>query len=1125
MITLSDLIENIPENLIDNVPVGIILFDKSGYIRFVNRAFHEFELLYPGIFADSLLGKNVFIDNLIRNRSLENEISEIKEGYPFEIEIDQLHTRGKSNVRLYIKGTPNYELSEYSGGTLLIEDLRISGKAQKDHTLRNNFLEYAAQTFSDVMIVIDPNGLIKFISGDTSALLNETNNLSDLSIYDLFSGEYSEELNGLISQVKQGKKVVSGKIRIIRNDHENFFNVRLVPQYDKRENILFVYLCFTEIKLTENDLKAIKENVEDFEDYALINQAAGQAIFSLDEQNKVLSWDKNCEIIFNHDSDIVKNKFIGSFITGLDHQKLSEIRTALQDKPQIKLSLIYKTDLEKVIECFFVNSVVAHKKKILVQCKDISSEIRNAEELNKTLDHFQLLLSNADFMIGKVDENGNILDANAKFCEVLNYDIGDLKQKRIYELIDRHYFEKNIFDIRSAEIGLPLKAELPFKLQNGNSLTLSIIVVPEKVNETDFIYNCYLKDINEQRIMEKEVRIFLSMFNASNDGIVMGQDGKISFANRALADIFSYQSGDELTGKDILDLVSNDDNLKVAEYFRLLERKKDVPSRLDFLGKKKDGSVFHAEISAGTFELEGNPFIVMIVRDVSERIRAQRAIRESEEKYRNITENIDDFLFTFERLNSTLRPVFCTTSVQKITGYTQSDFLTDGKLFFKIIHPDDFQVFKPKLMNLLKSRIQNSGEFEFRIINKHGNIVWVRTKLNLVRIGAGRIQKVYGLVSDVTFRKRAEEELKKSTQNLIKLNETKDRFISIISHDLRTPFSSILGFTDLLINDKDLTEEEKKQYFRYIQDSSKSMLLLVNSLLDWTRLQTGRIKFEPQKIDVTQIVEDTINSISGVSLQKRVEIINLIRDERLVFADKSLLSQVFANLISNAIKFTNEGGKIYVSLTATNNPRFLEFSVKDTGVGIKPENLDKLFSIESKFTSEGTAGEKGSGLGLSLVREIVERHNGKIWVKSKYGEGSDFRFTLPIASAKILIVDDNKTDRLLYSKILKNITPDYEIDLASNGKEALEKIKSTHPALVITDHSMPVMNGYEFVLELQKLELKGKPPVIVLSSDIDRNAINDYNGIGVEFVFQKPVNLGHFKQAVEKSLRKSFTAN
>jgi signal transduction histidine kinase len=115
-------------------------------------------------------------------------------------------------------------------------------------------------------------------------------------------------------------------------------------------------------------------------------------------------------------------------------------------------------------------------------------------------------------------------------------------------------------------------------------------------------------------------------------------------------------------------------------------------------------------------------------------------------------------------------------------------------MFLKAIHPSDFAQMKPKLINLLKSRIQLSGEFEFRIINKQGNIVWVRAKINLVRTGTGRIQKIFGLVSDVTFRKRAEEELKKSTQNLIKLNETKDRFISIISHDLRTPFSSILRF-------------------------------------------------------------------------------------------------------------------------------------------------------------------------------------------------------------------------------------------------------------------------------------------------------------------------------------------
>jgi CheY-like chemotaxis protein len=203
----------------------------------------------------------------------------------------------------------------------------------------------------------------------------------------------------------------------------------------------------------------------------------------------------------------------------------------------------------------------------------------------------------------------------------------------------------------------------------------------------------------------------------------------------------------------------------------------------------------------------------------------------------------------------------------------------------------------------------------------------------------------------------------------------------------------------------------------------------------------------------------------------------------------------------------------------------LEFSVRDNGQGIKEENLDKLFSVDTKFTTAGTAGEKGSGLGLSLVKEIIEKHGGIIWAESEYGNGSNFKFTLPVASANILIVDDNRTDGLLYSKILKNITPDYTVDLASNGVEALEKIKNSPPALVITEHSMPEMDGYNLVKQLKKEGLLGKPHVIVLSTEMDRNIIEDYNELGVEYVFQKPVNLRSFKQAVEKSLRKYVTGS
>jgi len=297
------------------------------------------------------------------------------------------------------------------------------------------------------------------------------------------------------------------------------------------------------------------------------------------------------------------------------------------------------------------------------------------------------------------------------------------------------------------------------------------------------------------------------------------------------------------------------------------------------------------------------------------------------------------------------------------------------------------------------------------------------------------------------------------------------------------------------------------------------MLSLVNSLLDWTRLQTGRIKFEPERIEAYKIIEKSFNALKGAAFQKDINLTSNVSADLFIFVDENLILQVFNNLISNAIKFTNKNGNITVSVSHSNTLRFLEFSVKDDGTGIRKENLDLLFNVDTKFTSEGTAGERGSGLGLSLVKEIIEKHGGNIWVESEFGHGSDFKFTLPIASANILLVDDSKTDKLLYSKILKHIAPDYKIEVASDGKEALDMILSSPPALVITDHSMPVMNGYELVKNVQNSDLKGKPPMMVLASELDRSTIHDYNELGIDNVFHKPVTLSDFKKAVEKALR------
>jgi len=209
-----------------------------------------------------------------------------------------------------------------------------------------------------------------------------------------------------------------------------------------------------------------------------------------------------------------------------------------------------------------------------------------------------------------------------------------------------------------------------------------------------------------------------------------------------------------------------------------------------------------------------------------------------------------------------------------------------------------------------------------------------------------------------------------------------------------------------------------------------------------------------------------------------------------------------------------------ISVNTSPTSRFINFSVKDTGTGIKSSNLEKLFSIETKFTSEGTAGEKGSGLGLSLVKEIIEKHGGKIEVLSEFEKGTEFIFNLPIASTKILLIDPNNRERMFYSKVLINITTDYAINVVSNGKEALERIIQSPPALVITEHKMPIMGGLQLVKELIKNNLNETIPVIVLSGEIERSEIQDYTELGIEYIFNKPVNLISFKAAIARSLKK-----
>jgi signal transduction histidine kinase/ligand-binding sensor domain-containing protein len=238
------------------------------------------------------------------------------------------------------------------------------------------------------------------------------------------------------------------------------------------------------------------------------------------------------------------------------------------------------------------------------------------------------------------------------------------------------------------------------------------------------------------------------------------------------------------------------------------------------------------------------------------------------------------------------------------------------------------------------------------------------------------------------------QKLEESNQKLAILNSTKDRFFSIIAHDLRNPFHSVSGLSEILLSDHTKFSSEKiERFLSLIHTSSISGNNLLENLLQWSRSQTGRIVFKPGNITLANIIEENLNLLEGELVRKNISIKSTVEADIKVLADENMVNTIFRNLISNAIKFTYKNGRINIS--AQKHAQFIEVSVKDSGIGISEKTKNLLFRIDTNVSTKGTSNETGTGLGLILCHEFVEKHGGRIWVESEEGKGSIFKFTLP----------------------------------------------------------------------------------------------------------------------------------
>ncbi|MDY0075687.1 MAG: PAS domain-containing sensor histidine kinase [Bacteroidales bacterium] len=428
----------------------------------------------------------------------------------------------------------------------------------------------------------------------------------------------------------------------------------------------------------------------------------------------------------------------------------------------------------------------------------------------------------------------------------------------------------------------------------------------------------------------------------------------------------------------------------IAKGIKNQEAKIYKPVQIEIEQYHKEGRLIWVEISIRAMLNDQGEQIgyVGISRDITQRKTAEEVLRQSEEKFR-VLANVAKVMISIVEDAAGKKYLFMNDEWHRVLGYNRDEVQNMEPMDF--VAPES----KQEVLDNAAKRMQGKQapvSYEVKVVTKSGEIRQLDFSATVITFQNKKALLTTAI--DISERKKTEEALRESETKLRELNAQKDKFFSIIAHDLKSPFNAIVGFSELLmeqINEKNY--EGIHEYAKIISQSSLQAMDLLMNLLEWSRAQSGRMLFIPEKMKLVDLIEENILLFQGIARQKSITINKFLPDKITVFADESMIGTVLRNLISNAIKFTSKGGEINIS--AVKRLKEVLVSVSDNGIGIAPQRLEKLFRIDEGDSTRGTNDEKGTGLGLILCKEFVENHGGTIGAESKEGKGSTFYFSLP----------------------------------------------------------------------------------------------------------------------------------
>jgi PAS domain S-box-containing protein len=486
------------------------------------------------------------------------------------------------------------------------------------------------------------------------------------------------------------------------------------------------------------------------------------------------------------------------------------------------------------------------------------------------------------------------------------------------------------------------------------------------------------KDISFRNFYDNSPNIYISV--SPKNGIILDCN-----------DTFLSETGflkEEVIGLSIFKIYHADCIHEVKKLKEQFAKSSKVTNEKLIIQKKNGSKMFVVLNSRAIKNSKGETlYLISSFRDITRQKKSEIIIKESESRFKNMFKSHDLIMLMLEPITGAI--IDANESAIEFYGYSK-DQLCSMKM-------DDINTLSAEQLSMERTKAIKEEINSFVFFHKLANDEIRTVEVHSSPIKFNENQILFSIIHDITERTKTAQVLSETLKDLKELNATKDKLFSIISHDLRSPFSSIIGLSSLLTeSSENLNPEESKSIAEMINTSSKSALNLLDTLLEWAKAQTGQINFNAVQLNLKSIIGEVFDTLKGNAEIKQIALNFHQSKVEDIYADKNMLKSILHNLISNAIKFSNSKGK--ATIYAEQKGNFIEISVVDNGVGIEMEMIDKLFSTNKNITTRGTSNEKGSGLGLLICKEFIQKHNGQIWIESEIGKGSAFKFTLPTTS-------------------------------------------------------------------------------------------------------------------------------